>query len=109
MVFTGKITEDVLNTATSARSRTLGPLSPRFDINQVLLDGLKETLPEDAHKIVSGRLFVSLTRVSDRQNIVVSKFTSKDDLIQVKIQLVLHFSVHSLVLNFMIYEESGLI
>ncbi|PIK44706.1 hypothetical protein BSL78_18427 [Apostichopus japonicus] len=78
----GKITEDVLNTATSARSRTLGPLSPRFDINQVLLDGLKETLPEDAHKIVSGRLFVSLTRVSDRQNIVVSKFTSKDDLIQ---------------------------
>lgn len=78
----GKITEDVLNTATSARSRTLGPLSPRFDINQVLLDGLCRILPDDAHKIVSGRLFVSLTRVSDRENIVVSEFTSKEDLIQ---------------------------
>lgn len=78
----GSITEDVLNTASKARSNTLGPLHPRFDINQVLLDGLKRVLPHNAHEIVSGRLFVSLTRVSDRQNVVVSEFTSKEDLIQ---------------------------
>ena len=81
-VIVGKATNYVLKIATEARSRALGPLHPSFNIIGKLRDGLENFLPENAHKISSGRLFVSLTRVSDRKNVLVSQFDSKEDLIQ---------------------------
>ncbi|XP_072034935.1 1-acylglycerol-3-phosphate O-acyltransferase Pnpla3-like [Amphiura filiformis] len=78
----GKITDKIIGLATKARSRTLGPLHPSFSIHQHILDGLIRVLPDDAHKRASGRLFISLTRVHDRQNVVVSQFESKQDLIE---------------------------
>lgn len=44
-------------------------------------------LPDDAHKRVSGRLHISVTRVSDGKNVILSQFDSKEDLIQVNFQL----------------------
>lgn len=44
--------------------------------------GLRKYLPADAHISCSGRLHISLTRVSDAVNIVVSDFPTKEDLIQ---------------------------
>uniref|UniRef100_A0A672Z0D0 PNPLA domain-containing protein n=1 Tax=Sphaeramia orbicularis TaxID=375764 RepID=A0A672Z0D0_9TELE len=40
-------------------------------------------LPEDAHIRATGKLGVSLTRVADGKNVLVSEFDSKDELIQV--------------------------
>uniref|UniRef100_A0A7M4FSQ3 PNPLA domain-containing protein n=1 Tax=Crocodylus porosus TaxID=8502 RepID=A0A7M4FSQ3_CROPO len=45
---------------------------------------LYKTLPENAHQLASGRLHIILTRVSDRQNVVVSDFRSKEELVQVR-------------------------
>lgn len=42
-----------------------------------------KTLPDDAHKRATGKLHISLTRVSDGQNVIMSKFETKDDLIKV--------------------------
>uniref|UniRef100_A0A8C4VGH5 PNPLA domain-containing protein n=1 Tax=Gopherus evgoodei TaxID=1825980 RepID=A0A8C4VGH5_9SAUR len=39
-------------------------------------------LPENSHQVASGRLHISLTRVMDGQNVMVSEFSSKEDLIQ---------------------------
>lgn len=78
----GDCTTFTLRLATKARSYSLGPLHPRFKITKILRDALREVLPEDAHVRATGRLFISLTRVSDRQNIVVSEFSSKEELIQ---------------------------
>ena len=50
-----------------------------------LKDGLEEFLPDNAHEIATGRLHISLTRVSDRKNVIVNQFDSKEDLIQVSI------------------------
>ena len=69
--------------ATQARARALGPLHPAFNIVKYLKDGLEEFLPDDAHIISSGRLHISLTRVSDRKNVMVNQFDTKADLIQV--------------------------
>ena len=80
----GECTSFVLRLATKARSRALGPLHPSFDISRILRDVLDSILPDNAHEIVKGRLYVSLTRVSDRQPILVSEFHSKADLIQVR-------------------------
>ncbi|KAG9346924.1 hypothetical protein JZ751_005851 [Albula glossodonta] len=75
--------EDVIAVAKEARKRSLGPLHPSFNLVKVLRAGLSRDLPEDAHLRASGRLCVSLTRVSDRQNVLVSEFRSKEELIQV--------------------------
>uniref|UniRef100_A0A6M2DS36 triacylglycerol lipase n=1 Tax=Xenopsylla cheopis TaxID=163159 RepID=A0A6M2DS36_XENCH len=78
----GEMTSDVLRVVNEARSRSLGPLSPSFNIQNVLLEGLEKFLPEDAHLRVSGKLHVSLTRVYDGKNVIVSQFNSREDLLQ---------------------------
>lgn len=79
-----KCCEDVLNVAKEARKRNLGPLHPTFNIVKVIRGGLYRDLPTNAHTLASGRLCVSLTRVMDGQNVLVSDFSSKDELIQVR-------------------------
>ncbi|XP_033751926.1 patatin-like phospholipase domain-containing protein 2 [Pecten maximus] len=79
----GECTSFTLRLASKARCHSIGPLHPSFDINRILRDALYEVLPENAHEITSGRLHISLTRVSDRKAVIVSEFESKDELIQV--------------------------
>ncbi|ELT89705.1 hypothetical protein CAPTEDRAFT_104291 [Capitella teleta] len=78
----GEAATFTLNLARKARDRALGPLHPQFNITNHLRSGLEVFLPENAHTICTGRLFVSLTRVRDRKNVLMSQFDSKDDLIQ---------------------------
>ncbi|XP_011051315.1 PREDICTED: patatin-like phospholipase domain-containing protein 3 isoform X1 [Acromyrmex echinatior] len=78
----GEMTSNVLHVAREARQRTLGPFSPSFNIQEILLDGLRKFLPDDAHIRVNGKLHISLTRVYDGKNVIVSQFNSKDDLMQ---------------------------
>ncbi|KAL0273132.1 UNVERIFIED_CONTAM: hypothetical protein PYX00_005879 [Menopon gallinae] len=73
---------DVLRVIGDARTKTLGPFSPSFDVQTLLRDGLDKFLPEDAHKRVSGKLRVSLTRVYDMKNVIVTDFSSREELLQ---------------------------
>uniref|UniRef100_A0A3Q2P989 triacylglycerol lipase n=1 Tax=Fundulus heteroclitus TaxID=8078 RepID=A0A3Q2P989_FUNHE len=77
-----KCCEDVIEVAKEARKRNLGPLHPTFNLVKVLRSGLNRDLPSDAHVLASGRLCVSLTRVADGENVLVSEFSSKEELIQ---------------------------
>lgn len=70
--------------ARTARSHRLGPLHPSFNLLQMVKDSLLSSLPEDAHRRVSGRLCVSLTRVADGKNVLVSEFRSRDELVEVQ-------------------------
>ena len=74
---------DLMSMTQEARKRKLGPLHPAFNLQQLVRDSLNETLPADAHVRASGRLCVSLTRVSDGKNVIVSEFDTRDELIQV--------------------------
>ncbi|KAK9870801.1 hypothetical protein WA026_009760 [Henosepilachna vigintioctopunctata] len=78
----GDLTSNVLRAAIEARKKSLGPLSPSFNINNLLLEGLEKYLPDDAHIMVSGRLHISMTRVYDGKNVIVSQFDSREELIQ---------------------------
>ncbi|KAM9754011.1 patatin-like phospholipase domain-containing protein 2 isoform 1-T1 [Menidia menidia] len=73
---------DLMRMAREARRHSLGPLHPAYDLLQLVKESLLDKLPEDAHLRASGRLCVSLTRVSDGRNILVSQFESRDELIQ---------------------------
>ncbi|XP_028173729.1 uncharacterized protein LOC114362496 [Ostrinia furnacalis] len=78
----GELTSDVLRVVGEARAGSLGPFSPSFNIQNVLLEGMEKYLPHDVHKIVSGKLHISLTRVYDGQNVIVSEFPTREDLMQ---------------------------
>lgn len=81
-IFSGEMTSDFFRVVNEARSHSLGPFSPSFNIQTCLLEGLQKFLPPDAHERVNGRLHVSLTRSYDGKNIIVSQFDSREDLLQ---------------------------
>ncbi|XP_044735218.1 patatin-like phospholipase domain-containing protein 2 isoform X2 [Chrysoperla carnea] len=78
----GDMTSDVLRIACEARTSVLGPFRPSFNIQNALLEGIDAILPDDAHIRVSGKLHISLTRVYDGKNVIVSQFDSREDLMQ---------------------------
>ncbi|MCL4141322.1 UNVERIFIED_CONTAM: hypothetical protein GTU68_043514, partial [Idotea baltica] len=78
----GAITSSVLKTATEARKLFLGPFSPTFNVETLLREGLLSVLPDDAHERASGKLFISVTRVSDGKNVLLSQFDTREELIQ---------------------------
>lgn len=74
-----------------AKQQPLGLLSPTVDIFRSLEVTLQRCLPDNAHTLATGRLHVSMTRVSDGKNVLVSEFHSKDDLIKVSIIFAISF------------------
>ncbi|KAM9808081.1 patatin-like phospholipase domain-containing protein 2 [Neosynchiropus ocellatus] len=77
-----KCCADLMFMAREARKHKLGPLHPTYKLMQIVQDSMLKSLPDDAHVRVSGKLCVSLTRVSDGKNVLVSEFESREDLIQ---------------------------
>ncbi|XP_016312230.1 patatin-like phospholipase domain-containing protein 2 isoform X2 [Sinocyclocheilus anshuiensis] len=77
-----KSCENLLDMSRETRKGTLGAVHPSFDLLKIVRNFLNRDLPDDAHLLASGRLFVSLTRVSDGTNVLVSEFDSKEDLTQ---------------------------
>ena len=45
--------------------------------------GIESILPPDAHELAQHRLHVSITNTRTRENLLVSSFSSREDLIQV--------------------------
>ncbi|XP_077017726.1 omega-hydroxyceramide transacylase isoform X2 [Tamandua tetradactyla] len=60
----------------------LGPLSPSCRMVQMMRQFLYKVLPEDSYKVTTGKLHVSLTRFTDGESVVVSEYTSKEELIE---------------------------
>ncbi|XP_052016806.1 1-acylglycerol-3-phosphate O-acyltransferase PNPLA3 [Apodemus sylvaticus] len=75
------IMEILMDLVRKARSRNISTLHPFFNINKCVRDGLQETLPDNVHQIISGKVYISLTRVSDGENVLVSEFHSKDEVV----------------------------
>nr|XP_053656732.1 patatin-like phospholipase domain-containing protein 4 [Cherax quadricarinatus] len=70
-----------LRTAVEARKWKMGVFTPGFKFEDYLNAGL-ESLPSDAHIRASGRLYVSVTRVTNKENVLVSNWESREELIQ---------------------------
>uniref|UniRef100_A0A8C5MWU7 Patatin like phospholipase domain containing 2 n=1 Tax=Leptobrachium leishanense TaxID=445787 RepID=A0A8C5MWU7_9ANUR len=78
----GEAGADIIDVSKEARKRILGPLHPSFNLVKIIRNCLYKTLPDDAHQLATGRLGISLTRVSDGENVLMSEFKTKEDLIQ---------------------------
>ncbi|KAJ8271529.1 hypothetical protein COCON_G00103880 [Conger conger] len=78
----GQAGANIIDVSKEARKRFLGPMHPSFNLVKIMRAMLYRTLPPDAHTLASGRLGISLTRVSDGENVLVSQFNSKEELVQ---------------------------
>lgn len=78
----------LMDLARKARSRNLGILHPSFNMGKWLHCGLSEHLPDNVHQLISGKLSISLTRVSDGKNVLVSDFRSKEEVVDVSALLI---------------------
>ncbi|VCW78518.1 unnamed protein product [Gulo gulo] len=81
----GEAGANIIEVSKEARKRFLGPLHPSFNLVKTIRGCLVKTLPADSHERASGRLGISLTRVSDGENVIISQFSSKDELIQANV------------------------
>uniref|UniRef100_A0A8C3X1T7 triacylglycerol lipase n=1 Tax=Catagonus wagneri TaxID=51154 RepID=A0A8C3X1T7_9CETA len=73
--------EVLVDLVRNARSRSLSVLHPSFNLAKRLRDGLHRILPDNVHQLLSGKLCISLTRVSDGKNVLVSDFRSKEEVV----------------------------
>ncbi|XP_016075088.1 PREDICTED: patatin-like phospholipase domain-containing protein 2 [Miniopterus natalensis] len=81
----GEAGANIIEVSKEARKRFLGPLHPSFNLVKTIRGCLMKTLPADSHERASGRLGISLTRVSDGENVIIYHFNSKDELIQANV------------------------
>ncbi|XP_041651467.1 patatin-like phospholipase domain-containing protein 2 [Cheilinus undulatus] len=78
----GEAGASIIDVAKDARKRFLGPMHPSFNLVKIVRHMLRRFLPADCHNQASGRLGISLTRVTDGENVVVSHFSNKEELVQ---------------------------
>ncbi|CAB4067379.1 PNPLA2 [Lepeophtheirus salmonis] len=71
-----------LRLASKAEALPGGAFHPKFDINSIFSRELNETLPLDAHEIVSGKLHISITDPKTMKNVIVSQFSTREELIE---------------------------
>jgi len=81
----GPLTSEILALSTEARKLTLGPFSPSFNVVKLCEDGLHKNLPDNIHEVANGRLHISVTKVYDGSNLLVTEFSSKQEVIDVVI------------------------
>ncbi|XP_069327970.1 patatin-like phospholipase domain-containing protein 2 [Eulemur rufifrons] len=81
----GETGANIIEVSKEARKRFLGPLHPSFNLVKTIRSCMVKTLPADSHEHANGRLGISLTRVSDGENVIISHFSSKDELIQANV------------------------
>ncbi|GAA6087127.1 patatin-like phospholipase domain-containing protein 2 [Tachysurus ichikawai] len=72
----------IIDVAKEARKRFLGPMHPAFNLVKIMREMMSRVLPHDAYVKATGRLGISLTRVTDGENVLLSQFNSNDELIQ---------------------------
>ncbi|XP_029654952.1 patanin-like phospholipase domain-containing protein atgl-1 [Octopus sinensis] len=75
------ISDLMIDLSTQARCRFLGPFHPSFNLSKILKRIIKNSFPPNAYQLCSGRLHLSLTRLSDGSNVIVNQFDSNCELI----------------------------
>ncbi|XP_070318218.1 patatin-like phospholipase domain-containing protein 4 isoform X3 [Odocoileus virginianus] len=71
--------------AEEIRRQSLGALTPGYDFMARLRSGVESILPANAHELAHDRLHVSITNARTRRNCLVSRFPSREDLIQLQV------------------------
>ncbi|CAM4682375.1 unnamed protein product [Lepidochelys olivacea] len=78
----GLIEEFFHEAVEEARKVSILTLCPGHRMLRIIEKGMSQMLPENSHQLASGKLCISLTRVSDLQNVIISEYRSKEEVVQ---------------------------
>ncbi|XP_064156201.1 patatin-like phospholipase domain-containing protein 2 [Anguilla rostrata] len=78
----GHARDEMIKFAQGLRRRAGGPLHPSADVFRGIERVLRRLIPENAHLRAGGRLHVAVMRVPDGKAVLISRFQSREDLIQ---------------------------
>lgn len=68
--------------ASNVRQQRFGAVTPGYNFMLTLREGIEEILPSEAHSLATDRLYVSITHSKSGKNHIVSRFTSREELIK---------------------------
>ncbi|KAL7370210.1 hypothetical protein ABVT39_022235 [Epinephelus coioides] len=68
--------------ADSVRQQRFGAVTPGYDFMLTLREGIEEILPSEAHSLATDRLHISITHSKSGKNHIISRFTSREELIK---------------------------
>ncbi|TKS66172.1 Patatin-like phospholipase domain-containing protein 4 [Collichthys lucidus] len=68
--------------ADGVRRQQFGAITPGYNFMLTLREGIEEILPSEAHTLATDRLHVSITHSRSGKNHIVSRFTSREELIK---------------------------
>ncbi|XP_076132852.1 patatin-like phospholipase domain-containing protein 2 [Alosa pseudoharengus] len=78
----GGVRDDVIEFAKLVREHSFGPLHPAVNVFKWMENTIRRRLPLESHKLASGRLCISMTRVPDGKNVIVSEFQTHEDVVK---------------------------
>ncbi len=58
-----------------------GAFNPKFDVSRIFSSAMEDVFPQNAHKVASKRLFISLTEPKTMTNRLISDFSTRNELI----------------------------
>ncbi|EDV29291.1 uncharacterized protein TRIADDRAFT_51458 [Trichoplax adhaerens] len=85
LLFPTKLKEFVpicIETFAYLKKNSFGLFHPQLNIPKLIQEMLEPFIPENAHSIVNDKLYLSLTQVKGMKNILISRFHSREDLIE---------------------------
>ncbi|XP_024917962.1 patatin-like phospholipase domain-containing protein 4 isoform X2 [Cynoglossus semilaevis] len=68
--------------ADSVRLQRFGAVTPGYNFMQTLREGIEDILPSEAHTLAAERLHISITHSRSGKNHIMSRFTSREELIK---------------------------
>lgn len=69
------------------RKASVLTLCPGYRMLRIMEKAMRKVLLENSYQLASGKLCISLTRLSDLQNVIVSEYQSNKELMQVLVAL----------------------
>nr|XP_046238661.1 patatin-like phospholipase domain-containing protein 4 isoform X2 [Scatophagus argus]XP_046238662.1 patatin-like phospholipase domain-containing protein 4 isoform X2 [Scatophagus argus]XP_046238663.1 patatin-like phospholipase domain-containing protein 4 isoform X2 [Scatophagus argus] len=68
--------------ADSVRQQQFGAVTPGYNFMLTLREGIEEILPNEAHSLANDRLHISMTHFKSGKNYIVSRFTTREELVK---------------------------
>ena len=78
-----EVTSDLMDAAIKFRHTLGGAFSPTNDICEFLVSGMQRLLPDNIHEMATGKLHISSTDAYTGENIILSTYHSKKEVIDV--------------------------
>ncbi|XP_072506536.1 patatin-like phospholipase domain-containing protein 5 isoform X2 [Notamacropus eugenii] len=73
---------NVMDIVKEVQKKSIGIFHPSYDILDFVKRRLQKYLPDNTHELASQRMGVSLTRWPDGENVIITHFATRDELIQ---------------------------